>query len=87
MIVTIDRLGHLGDGVGLGPDGPIFVHGVLPGEVVDGTLHGDRLTDVKIVTPSPDRVKPPCRHARTCGGCLLPSGKPRLFAWPLPGRA
>lgn len=68
---TIDRLGHLGDGVAAGPDGPIFVQGVLPGEVVDGALQEDRLTKVKIVTPSPDRVKPPCRHARTCGGCQL----------------
>jgi 23S rRNA (uracil1939-C5)-methyltransferase len=67
----IERLGHLGDGVAQGPDGPIFALGVLPGEVVDGTLDGTRLTDIRIVTPSPLRVKPPCPHARTCGGCLL----------------
>jgi 23S rRNA (uracil1939-C5)-methyltransferase len=66
--VTIDRLGHLGDGIA---EGPVYVPGVLPGEVVEGDLQGDRLTDPKIVTPSPDRVKPPCRHARTCGGCQL----------------
>jgi 23S rRNA (uracil1939-C5)-methyltransferase len=68
VIVTIDRLGHLGHGVA---EGPIFVPGVLPGEVVEGTLDGDRLLDPKILTPSPDRVKPPCRHARACGGCQL----------------
>lgn len=68
MKVTIERLGHLGDGIA---DGPIFVQGVLPGEVVEGTPDGDRLTDVKIITPSTDRVKPPCRHARACGGCQL----------------
>jgi 23S rRNA (uracil1939-C5)-methyltransferase len=68
VIVTIDRLGHLGDGMAAGP---VFVAGALPGEVIEGTLDGDRLTDPKIVTPSPDRVKPPCRHARTCGGCQL----------------
>jgi 23S rRNA (uracil1939-C5)-methyltransferase len=67
----IDRLGHLGDGVAQGPDGPIFATGVLPGEVVDGVLTGDRLTDIRIVTPSTDRVKPTCRHARACGGCQL----------------
>ncbi len=43
----------------------------LPGEVVEGDLDGDRLTDIRIVTPSPDRVRPPCAHARTCGGCLM----------------
>jgi 23S rRNA (uracil1939-C5)-methyltransferase len=70
--VTIDRLGHLGHGVATIPDnGPIYVSGVLPGEIVEGNLEGDRLTDAKIVTPSTERVKPPCRHARTCGGCQL----------------
>lgn len=72
MKVTIDRLGHLGHGVAANAEsGPIYVPGVLPGEVVEGELQGDRLVDARIVTPSTDRVKPPCRHARTCGGCQL----------------
>lgn len=71
MSYTIERLGHLGDGVAQGPDGPVFASGVLPGEVVEGTLDGSRLTDIRIVTPSALRVRPPCAHARTCGGCLL----------------
>ncbi len=68
MIVTIERLGHLGHGIA---PGPVYIPGTLPGEVVEGTPDGDRLTDARIVTPSPDRVKPPCRHARICGGCQL----------------
>lgn len=68
MKVTITRLGHLGHGVA---EGPIYVPGVLPGEIVEGELQGDRLVEPRIVTPSTDRVKPPCRHARTCGGCQL----------------
>lgn len=68
MIVTIDRLGHLGHGIA---SGPLYVPGTLPGEVVEGTPDGDRLLDPKIITPSPNRVKPPCRHARACGGCQL----------------
>jgi 23S rRNA (uracil1939-C5)-methyltransferase len=69
--VTIARLGHLGDGVAQGPDGPIYASQVLPGEVIDGDLTSDRLTNIRIVTPSVDRVRPPCAHARTCGGCLM----------------
>lgn len=65
---TIERLGHLGDGIAAGP---VFAPGTLPGEVVTGQLRGDALDEVKIVTPSPDRVTPPCRHARSCGGCQL----------------
>lgn len=71
MKLTVERLGHLGDGIAQGPDGPVFVTGILPGEVVEGEISGDRLTDVRIVTPSVSRVKPPCPHAKSCGGCLL----------------
>ena len=71
MNLLIERLGHHGDGIAKGPDGPIYVSQALPGEEVTGTLQGDHLTDARILTPSPDRKKPPCSHARTCGGCLL----------------
>lgn len=64
----ITRLGHLGEGVA---DGPVYAPLTLPDEVVTGDLQGDRLSDVKIVKPSEDRVKPPCRHFKSCGGCLL----------------
>ena len=66
--VTIKRLGHLGDGIA---DGPIYVPGALPGDVVTGTLDGEQLRDPKIDTPSENRVKPPCSHAKSCGGCQL----------------
>ncbi|VAV96664.1 23S rRNA (uracil(1939)-C(5))-methyltransferase [hydrothermal vent metagenome] len=65
---TINRLGHLGDGI---TDGPLYVPQTLPGEVITGTPEGEALRDVKIITPSADRVSPPCRHFRTCGGCLM----------------
>ncbi|WP_439119336.1 class I SAM-dependent RNA methyltransferase [Marivita sp.] len=66
--VKIKRLGHLGDGIA---DGPIYAAGALPGEVVSGTLDGEHLRDPKIDTPSDMRVKPPCSHAKSCGGCQL----------------
>lgn len=71
MKITIDRLGHHGDGIAIGDTGPIYAPGTLPGEVVEGDLVKDTLTNIKIITPSADRVKPPCPHARSCGGCLM----------------
>jgi len=71
VILTVDRLGHLGDAMAMGPGGAVIVPQMLPGEVVEGDLTGDRLVNTRIVTPSSDRVRPPCVHARTCGGCLL----------------
>ncbi len=65
---TIQRLGHQGDGIA---QGPVFAPRTLPGEVVSGTLDGNQLADIRIVTPSSDRVQPPCRHYRSCGGCQL----------------
>lgn len=66
--VTIERLGHQGDGIA---PGPVFVPGTLPGEVVEGEISGGVMAAPKIVTPAETRVKPPCRHAKSCGGCAL----------------
>jgi 23S rRNA (uracil1939-C5)-methyltransferase len=71
MKLTVERLGHLGDGIAQGPSGPVYVTGILPGEEVEGDLQGDRLHAPRIVTPSAQRVRPPCGHAKTCGGCLM----------------
>ncbi|MFV2033583.1 MAG: class I SAM-dependent RNA methyltransferase, partial [Halocynthiibacter sp.] len=65
---TIERLGLHGDGVA---PGPVYVSGALPGEVVRGEVSNNRIDAPKIVVPSPDRVRPPCRHAKSCGGCAL----------------
>src|ERR1017187_6783580 len=58
-------------------DGPVvFVRHTLPGETVlaritEVTSHLARADAVDILTPSPDRVDPPCPHAHPggCGGC------------------
>lgn len=65
---TILRLGHQGDGIA---DGPVYATRTLPGEVVTGILDGNALQDVRVVTPSDHRVKAPCRHYKSCGGCQL----------------
>lgn len=66
--LSIDRLGHHGDGIAAGP---VYAARTLPGELVEGRLDGDRLTDVRVCEPSPQRVSPPCRHYGACGGCAL----------------
>lgn len=65
---VIERLGHLGDGIA---QGPVFAPLTLPGETVSGVLDGDRLKDLKVLEPSDDRVKAPCAHFKSCGGCGL----------------
>lgn len=65
---TVERLGLHGDGV---VEGPLFAPMTLPGERITGLPHGQRLTEVRIITPSPERVAAPCRHFRSCGGCQL----------------
>nr|WP_237684864.1 class I SAM-dependent RNA methyltransferase [Szabonella alba] len=69
--MTVERLGHKGDAIAQGPEGPLFAGSFLPGEEIEGRAEGNRLEEARIVTPSPERVKPPCPHARSCGGCLL----------------
>ncbi|NNE89608.1 MAG: class I SAM-dependent RNA methyltransferase, partial [Silicimonas sp.] len=58
MPFTIERLGLHGDGIA---EGPVYAPRTLPGEVIEGDVAGDRLENVKIVTPSTDRVAPPCK--------------------------
>jgi tRNA/tmRNA/rRNA uracil-C5-methylase (TrmA/RlmC/RlmD family) len=54
----------------------VFVRHALPGErvrarITDATANFARAEAVEVVTASPDRVTPPCVHARPggCGGC------------------
>ncbi|MEZ5885850.1 MAG: class I SAM-dependent RNA methyltransferase [Paracoccaceae bacterium] len=72
MRVTIDRLGHLGDGIAAGSgSGPVYVPRALPGEVVEGEVTEGRMNAPAILTPSPDRRRAPCPHYAACGGCAL----------------
>jgi 23S rRNA (uracil1939-C5)-methyltransferase len=66
--IEITRLGHQGDGIAAGP---IYAAKTLPGEVVEGDIEGDRITAARIISPSPDRVTPPCVHFKACGGCAV----------------
>jgi 23S rRNA (uracil1939-C5)-methyltransferase len=57
--LTLAGLGQLADGT--------LLERVLPGEEVEVQTDGT----ARIVTPVVDRVKPPCRHFKSCGGCAM----------------
>ncbi|HUG61776.1 MAG TPA: TRAM domain-containing protein, partial [Methylomirabilota bacterium] len=78
--IVIDRLGHRGDGVADVAGRSVFVPFALPGERVEVEIDGDRAWTVAILTPSPDRVLPPCPHFGTCGGCALQHLSPPAYA-------
>lgn len=72
--VVFSGIADRGKCVGKTPEGQVvFAEGAAPGDVADvlvirkkGYLEG-RIQ--QITTPSPDRVKPFCRHFEICGGC------------------
>lgn len=80
MKLVAERLGHRGDAVAAGPEGPVFIPRILPGEEVEGEVTGDRMPAPRILTPSADRVAAPCPHYRTCGGCSLQHASDRFVA-------
>ena len=70
--LEIDSLGARGDGVATHDGAKLFVPFTLAGERVRARRIGeDRAALVEILSNSPDRVAPECRHFGTCGGCAL----------------
>jgi 23S rRNA (uracil1939-C5)-methyltransferase len=75
--LSIDSIAAGGDGVGRSDGMVVFVPRAAPGDVLRvSTVRRDRLLRgriVDIVSPSPQRVEPPCQHYRVdrCGGCQI----------------
>jgi 23S rRNA (uracil1939-C5)-methyltransferase len=72
--LVIDRLGRRGDGVVDRGSGPVYIPGVLPGEIVEVEEiygHPDRRHLLRVDKPSADRVAPICPHFGVCGGCAV----------------
>ncbi|MCS6891905.1 MAG: class I SAM-dependent RNA methyltransferase [Rhodovarius sp.] len=62
-------LGSAGDGVA---EGPLYIPGALPGELVEtGPAEGRRAVLRRVLEASAERVPPPCPQAGRCGGCVL----------------
>lgn len=64
---------------GLGrTDGGDYLPRVLPGEEIEVGADGA----VKILTASPDRVAPVCKHYKACGGCAMQhASEPFVASW------
>ncbi|WP_347263623.1 RNA methyltransferase [Nitrobacter sp.] len=83
--LTIDHVGHRGDGVALTDSGNVHVPYALGGETVeikplDG--HAGRARLLRIEAASPDRIAPFCSHFGACGGCAIQHWRPEAYrAW------
>jgi tRNA/tmRNA/rRNA uracil-C5-methylase (TrmA/RlmC/RlmD family) len=74
LTLTIHDIAFGGEGVGRTDDFVVFVPFVIVGETVEAEI-----TEVKknfarakllcVITPSPERVEPPCQYFTRCGGC------------------
>lgn len=80
--LTIDHVGHFGDGVALAESANIYVPYALGGETVDvlpSPGHPDRRALAHVVTASPERIDPFCPHFGTCGGCAIQHWQPEAY--------
>jgi len=73
-LLTIDHVGHRGDGVAFANGRTAYVPYTLAGETIEVDLaSGDpeRPHLVRIVQPSSERIAPFCDYFERCGGCAI----------------
>ena len=79
------RLGHRGDGIADGDEGPVYVPYTLAGESVAVEAwpgHPDRRRLLRVEQASAERIDPICPHFGICGGCALQHWAPVHYrAW------
>lgn len=83
-IVTIDHVGHRGDGVAVAGRRPAYVPYTLAGETIEVDAAGDpeRPHLLRIVQESPERIAPFCDYFGQCGGCAIQHWQPDAYrAW------
>ena len=69
-------MGAQGDGIAAGP---MFVPLTLPGERVRVRREGERAEIDELLSRSPDRIEPVCRHFGVCGGCATQHWAPEPY--------
>lgn len=75
-IGLIKSLDHEARGIARLDGKAVFVEGALPGETVEFASFRKKPTFeiaqlVRVISPSPARVKPKCSHFGICGGCAM----------------
>jgi len=73
--LTINHVGHLGDGVAIVDGQSVYVPYTLGGEIVEVAPvpghHPDRRRLLEVERASPERIAPFCQHFGICGGCAI----------------
>ncbi|MEK7809089.1 MAG: class I SAM-dependent RNA methyltransferase [Chloroflexota bacterium] len=72
--LTLTTMSNGADAIGRHEGKAIFVPFAIPGETVRVEIVEDKPTFaraklIEVITPSPDRVTPICKHFGVCGGC------------------
>jgi len=70
-ILAIEAMGARGDSTAKSEDGLLYAPFALPGEQIRARVTGGRAELVEVLTASPERQPPVCRHFGRCGGCQL----------------
>jgi 23S rRNA (uracil1939-C5)-methyltransferase len=83
--LTIDHVGHRGDGVAFAGGQTVFVPYALGGEIVEADAvegHPDRRHLLEIERASAERIAPFCPYFGSCGGCAIQHWQPQAYrAW------
>ena len=80
--LTIDHVGHRGDGVATRDGRPAYVAYALPGEEISAEPlagHTDRFRLTVVERPSPERIAPFCDLFGACGGCAIQHWQPAAY--------
>jgi 23S rRNA (uracil1939-C5)-methyltransferase len=81
--LTIDHVGHRGDGVAFAGGHTVFVPYTLSGETVEAgpvADHPDRRSLLRVEKASLERIAPFCRYFAACGGCAIQHWQPDSYA-------
>ena len=76
LTVTIEDMGHDGEGIGKVDGFTLFVKDAIIGDTVSVKIMKSKKNYAyahleKVITPSPFRVEPMCAYHKSCGGCQL----------------